>query len=235
MKRLVICVLLASCGGDGNNGPVAIDDLGMELAISGCRMQWQCCTDAELMEQYMGLEIDGQPVDSEEQCVNFANAVLTGFGINTYKASIEAGRVEYDADAAGECIAVMNELSCAQYAAEAIPTSPTGCRSFLLPKVADGGACTQDYECISKNCEGASTPLGEPPTEGACKPIPGEGQACDDNCTEGLFCGSGQTGDVCQPTRADGEQCNLDEQCTSDYCDTTARMCAQEPVTCDGV
>lgn len=235
MKRLVVCVLLVGCGGDAGNGPVALDDLGTELGVASCALQFDCCTDAELMERYMGFEFEGQPITTEEQCVSFSNAVFTSFGVASYKASIEAGRAEYDADAAGECVAVLQGLSCAQFAANAIPTSPTGCRPFLIPKVGDGGACTQDYECTSNNCEGASNPIGEPSTEGQCKPIPAEGQPCDDNCTEGLFCGSGPSGKVCQPTRADGEQCNLDEQCTSDYCDTTARMCAQEPVTCDGV
>jgi hypothetical protein len=37
--------------------------------------------------------------------------------------------------------------------------------------------------------------------------------------------------EICQAPRADGEQCNVDSQCASDYCDD---VCGMEPVTCDG-
>ena len=52
MKRLVICLLLVGCGGDdgGSNGSIAVDNLGMALALASCGLQFGCCTDAEIMD-----------------------------------------------------------------------------------------------------------------------------------------------------------------------------------------
>ncbi|MGE0398106.1 MAG: hypothetical protein AB7T06_15500 [Kofleriaceae bacterium] len=236
MKRLVVCVLIAGCGGDGDNGSIDIDNLGIELGIAGCAKQWDCCTDTELMEQYMGITYDGMPIDSEERCVEFANAVLTGLAVAQYKESLAKGRIEYDGEAAADCVAALSGLSCAEYSAKQLPTA--SCGPFTHPKVADGGACTQDYECTSANCVGESNPLGEPSTDGECMPMPAEGDPCDDNCPGDLICdadiGSGM--ETCRPARPDGEQCNLDDQCASDYCDRASGsgVCGVEPVTCDG-
>lgn len=58
MKRLIVSILLVGCGGDdgGGNGSVDLDSLGMELALASCGAQFECCTDAEIMAQYMGIE-----------------------------------------------------------------------------------------------------------------------------------------------------------------------------------
>lgn len=224
MKRFVVCFLLVGCAGDGNGGPVGIDDLGTELAIATCDKQWECCTDAELMEQYMNITIDGEPIDTEDKCVQFAGGIFTAVAIPSYKSSIEMGRIEYDGAAAADCIAAIENLSCTEYGASTGGRSavPAGCRPFLIPKVADGGACDESYECIDGHC-----------IEHVCTPAPTEGQPCDDECASGQFCGFDQTTGmkVCQPIKADGAQCTFDEECTSGYCDAT---CMTKPATCDG-
>jgi hypothetical protein len=224
MKKLVVCVLLVGCGGDGSGGNVEIDNLGTELAIAGCGKQWDCCTDAELMEQYMGITIDGEPITTEEQCVSFAGGLLTALLIPEYKSSLAMGRIEYDGAAAADCIAAMESLTCAEYSASTGGRSsvPAGCRPFLIPKVADGGACEKSYECTSGYC-----------FENVCTPEPTAGQPCSEECADGLYCGydldAGE--DICQPIKADGEQCTFDDECTSEYCDGT---CMTKPLTCDG-
>ena len=208
----------------------------MELAVAGCSMQFDCCTDAEIMEQYMGITFDGQPIETEEDCVAFAHAVFESFGTTTYRTSIEQGRAEYDAAAAGACIEAFRGVSCSAYSGKDFGELGD-CRPFLLPKVADGGACTQDYECTSDNCEGEEKSLGEPPVDGACKPMPGTNEPCDDTCPSGHYCGSNLTtsGNVCLPLKADGAECNRDDECASDFCDGSAgRACAAKPPTCDG-
>jgi hypothetical protein len=190
------------------------------------------------MEAFMGISQDGDPVDTEEDCVEFANAIISGFAIAQYKESIAKGRMEYDGEAAAACVAVLENVTCATYNNEIVPTDG-GCRSFTLPKVADGGGCTQDYECISNNCIGEENSLGEPSVDGACMPMPAEGESCDeldDNCEGDLICdadfGSGDS--TCRAARPDGTQCNLDDDCASDYCDEDSGLCGPEPVTCDG-
>lgn len=238
MKRLVVWVFVIGCGGDdgGGSGFVELDGLGMELGIASCGLQFECCTDAEIMAQYMGITFEGQPITTEDQCVAFSNAVFTSFGVARYKESIALGRMEYDGAAAADCIAALESLSCAEYSASVNQGVAPACRPFLIPKVADGGGCTLDDECASDNCEGESTPLGGPNTDGMCKPVPTAGQSCDDNCASGLYCGVEQsTGmDICQALKADGVQCNFRHECASDYCESGTRVCAAKPLTCDG-
>jgi hypothetical protein len=239
MKRLVVCVVvcvgLASCGGDGAGGSIDVDNLGSELAVAACERQFSCCTTAEITERYMGITFEGQPIDSEETCISFSSAVFAGFALASYKDSLAKGRMEYDGEAAANCVAAIEALSCAQYGAEQFPES--GCRPYLIPKVANGGGCTQDYECTSHNCVGEDTPLGEPATDGACMAMPTAGEACDENCAGDLICDSdfGSGVDTCRPARADGTQCNLDRECASDYCEEGTRVCAPKPATCNGL
>jgi hypothetical protein len=235
MKRLIVSALLVGCGGDdGSGGFVDLDNLGLELAGGSCSKQFSCCTDAEIMAQYMGITYDGHAIETEDQCVEFSNAVFSSLAITGYRDSIEKGRMEYDGAAAADCIAAIESLSCAQYGADDIVLTQLGCRPFLIAKVADTGACAHDYECTSDNCEGERNPLGGTPTDGVCKPMPTEGQDCDDDCVAGLYCGTdlSSSGKKCHPLKADGAQCNLDDECETDNCEM--RMCATKLPTCDG-
>lgn len=233
MKRLAVWVVLVGCGGDGF---VELDNLGTELAIASCSRQFDCCTDGEIMEQYMGITYEGQPITTEDQCVAFSNAVFTSFAVMQYQESIAMGRMEYDGAAAADCVAAITGLSCSGYSAGINQGVAPSCPPFVIAKVPDGGGCTEDHECTSKNCEGEDTPLGGPRTDGMCKPIPGEGQACEEECATGLYCGStpSSTMDTCLPFEANGGPCNRDSECASDHCDTTLRACADKPETCDG-
>lgn len=236
MQKLAICLVLVGCGGDGGGGEVAVDDLGIELALVSCRAQFGCCTDAELMAQYMGITYNDEPITTEEQCVEFANALLTSLAVAQYKESIAKGRVEYDAAAAGECVAALESLTCTQYSMSETAAITAGCRPFLTAKVEDGGACLHGYECTSRNCEGASNPIDGPSTDGMCKPLPTAGQPCDETCADGLYCAFDASAgmDICHATQENGTQCNLDRECTSDYCDEATDTCATAPPTCDG-
>ena len=205
-----------------------VDQLAAELTAASCGKQFECCTSAEIMATYMGITHDGQPITTEAQCVDFTSAVFTTFAIAKYQTSIEQGRMIYDAAAAGDCVAAIEDASCAEYGSSQL-ASMSACRPFLLPQVADGGGCTQDYECTSDNCEGATNPIDGPSTDGACAPMPGDGEACDENCADGLYC----DGDVCAPLGAIGDACNVRSACASDYC--AANMCAEKPLTCDGM
>ena len=231
------CALLIGCGGDDGGSPVAVDDLGLEISTASCAKYFDCCTDAELMAQFMGIEHDGQPIETEEQCVSFSNAVFTTLAVDGYKLAIERGRIAYDADAAGGCIAAIEGLSCTQFGTGGID-GLASCRPFLIPKVADGEACAADYECIGGNCEGEERPLGGTPTDGVCAPALTQGQPCDDDCADGLYCGSPPTSGPrqCLPLKANGAMCNVGSECESDHCASSGgnRTCADEPVTCDG-
>ena len=239
MKRLFVCALLAGCGGDdsGSGGQISLDNLGSELATESCSKMFECCTDAEIMAQFMGIKFEGQPITTEEQCTSFTTAFFVGFAVESYKASIAAGRIDYDADAAGDCLAVLRGVSCSEYSsAQTGPDDFAGeCRPFIVAKVGDGGGCTQDYECTSDNCDGATVQPGGPNTDGVCKPKPTAGQACQHTCADDLYCGYDQTAgmQICQATKSDGAQCSSDHECKSDECNANM-MCAAAAPTCDG-
>ena len=223
-------LVLAACGNDGGGGSVSIDNLGMELATASCRKQFDCCTAAELTAQYMGITYEGQPITTEDQCVAFSNAVFSSLAVASYRTSIDMGRITYDGAAASACIDAIDALSCPAYAGGKVDDL-AGCHPFLIPKVADGGGCTQDYECTSKNCEGETTPFGGQATDGACKPIPAIGAACEDNCATGAYCSSG----TCAAFKTDGTACILSSECASDFCTGSPKACAPKPLTCDGI
>lgn len=233
MENLVVCVLLVGCG--GGNGTTELDNLGLELATTNCEKQFDCCTDAEIMQQFMGITYDGQPITTEDQCVEFTNAIFSGLAVPHFKDSLAMGRIEYDGEAAADCIAEIGSLTCSEYSAGRNNELLLACRPFLRPKVADGGGCTEDYECTSHNCVGATDQPNGPSTDGMCKPMPAAGQECDGNCATGMYCGYDQSAgmDVCQPLKADGMQCNVADECMNDHCDST-RMCATKPLVCDG-
>lgn len=233
MKRPLAClsVLIVGCGG----GSTSLDDLATELATVSCAKQWDCCSAAERMEQYGNITHDGRPIETEEQCVSFAHAVLESLLVTGLRSSIDKGRATYDGGAAGACLDAMAGLTCAEYNQPELAI-PSSCRPFITPRVGDGGACTEDWECTSDNCVGADNPLGGQSTDGMCQPLPGAGEPCEQNCETGHYCDFDSTAgeDICKPTQSHGTACRFDDECASDYCDDTTDMCADEPPRCDG-
>lgn len=233
MKKLLCLLLVAACdGGDA----VEVDQFGSELAAVSCEKQFECCSDAEIMEMYMGITIDDMPIETEEQCFDFANALLTGFLVGELKDSIGKGRIEYSADAAGGCIAAVRDLSCSEYA-NVDGAQLDGCEPYITPLVDDGGACLQDYECTTTFCQGASNPINEEPTDGVCARLPGAGEECDDDCVDGFFCDFDTTSgnEICVAVKPNGEECFLDEDCASDNCDDELNTCAEPGALCTGL
>jgi hypothetical protein len=225
-KRLWVCALLAGCGGGGS---VTIDNLGTELASVSCSKIFECCTDAEVMDQFANITVDGQPITTEAQCESFAGGLFSGLLTPEYKASIDAGRIKYDGEAAQSCLDAMANLGCSAYSMVTEKTSVVCNTPFIIPQVGDGGACTEDYECTSDFCDGASDSM-----DGTCKPMPGAGDACTSTCADGLYCGFDQTTgqEICQPIKANGEACTGDNECESDNCDSST--CTAKPPRCDG-
>jgi hypothetical protein len=231
IRRLSVCGLLAGCGG-GGGGAVTIDDLGTELAKVSCSKTFECCTSAEVMDQFANITYNGQPITTEAQCEGFTGGLFTSLLTPEYKDSIAAGRIAYDADAAGACFDAAANLSCSAYAQLTGHESVHCDTPFIIPKVADGGTCAQDYECTGGNCEGATNSSAN----GTCKPLPTEGQDCSQSCAQGLFCGYDQTAmkETCQPLEPNGTSCSGDDECTSGHCVSSTCAAAPAPV-CDGM
>ena len=219
MRPLPLLLLVAACGG-GSNGNVPLDQLGQKLAATTCTKIFQCCNAAEIMQQFKDVN---PPITTEAQCEQYYGGLLSALVVPDYQASVAAGRITYDGDAAGACLDAIGSLSCSQYTAtsnSALPTSVTACMQLTTPRVASGGACTQGYECTTNNCVGATVMPGGMNQDGMCEDLPAAGQPCDFNCQTGLYCGVPQGGssEVCIAQHADGASCQADDECTSGTC-----------------
>jgi len=194
----------AGCGGGSSGGSVSIDQLPAKYASAYCMKAVECCTMAELGGLNGGL---GSPITDEASCESYYSGLFQAFFVNSIKASESAGRASYDGDAAGACIDAAASMSCADFAAALAGTGTfAGCTNPITPLVDNGGACTQDYECTSDYCMGATQSA-----DGACAAKPGSGQTCDFTCADGLYCDF--TSGSCVAQKADGMTCSTDDEC----------------------
>jgi hypothetical protein len=105
---------------------------------------------------------------------------------------------------------------------------------MFVPKVAVGGACQSDGECIGGTCDGADS-FADPPVDGMCKAqtMVAHGAACalEDACPAGDYCDG-----TCKSEKTGGSACTSDEECgyscnpTTMKCSTYAG-CSVAPVT----
>ena len=148
-----------------------------------------------------------------------------------YQASIDAGKLAYNASSASSCIAAMRDVTCTEFAVDD-DALESRCPNPFEGQVANGMQCAFDEECQSGYCEGDSQ--GNNPMSGTCKPLPTQGQACIDfECADNLQCDAG----TCSPLKADGEECFDGEECMSGGCNGATNnapgMCGAA-MLCDG-
>ncbi|MBW2465213.1 MAG: hypothetical protein JRH11_26425, partial [Deltaproteobacteria bacterium] len=180
-------------------GPVPIEDFATVGADVVCTQRAECCS--SLFET------------RQEQIDRCASTVvpITRSVVEDLQLSIDAGRLAYDGDITGDCLRHLEALACG-----AVPADDPygeGCEEGFVPLVMDGGACTEDVECLTGRCDVTSS--GE---DGSCVIKDAEGMDCrTGNCDDGLYCTT--SGRTCRPKRVDGADCDSDRQCQSDACD----------------
>ncbi|MFP2925448.1 hypothetical protein ACLESO_09545 [Pyxidicoccus sp. 3LG] len=141
--RLVLAVMwagLVACdGGNGGSTPARVDreDFNAEAARAVCERYERC-----------GLIDDVERCREQQLTWGFARQVGLG---TRYDAALDEGRVRYDAEAAGQCVALLREGACDE-SPYSLPMQQRGieydprCR-FLLGQVEEGGACQWSTEC----------------------------------------------------------------------------------------
>jgi hypothetical protein len=202
--RIAAVLLLAQgCNGIGGGispaGPVPIEDFSEVGADVVCTQRAECCPSL--------FETRQEQIDRCRGTV----VPITDSVVEDVQASIDAARAAYDASIAGDCLRRIEARGC-----RAVPADDPygeGCEEAFLPLVMEGGACTEDFECLTGDCE-----ITSPGEDGTCVVRPVEGEACGTgDCDDGLYCPSSSR--MCVPKREDGSTCDSDRQCLSDTCD----------------
>ena len=96
---------VAACGGN-DAAPIAIAELPHEFAHVFCERTFDCCSEAELADEFAGL--DPKPTTVEE-CVEVVEGIIE---FEDEQAGIDAGRVIYDAAIAGTCLEEFRGIAC---------------------------------------------------------------------------------------------------------------------------
>jgi hypothetical protein len=236
----LIALALFGCGDDGDgggSGPLQIADYPQAISTALCRKVDSCCDWADLASEGIG---------SYDECVVAISEFFDGNAAEL-EASVAAGRVTWDAALAGSCIGDLANTGCGG----ALGDSLGACDAVLAPQVANGGACTIDFECISDVCSFAT----DDATEGTCagstvggpcaRSCYGEGadRDCYNTCGGELVCntefdGSGEGVSTCQvdDDAAEGESC-AEVFCDGDlFCnaDSVCEAPRGAGATCDG-
>jgi MYXO-CTERM domain-containing protein len=202
-------VLVIGCGGGSSS--VSIQNFPQQYAETLCAKNFQCCSSSELTGK------------TQSQCVTDNQSVIS-FLIAEINASQAQGRVSYDPKASGTCIDSLKAMTCDQFK-QGIGGNMAACMAFIMPKVSQGGACTQPFECTTGNCVGADTST-DPAVDGMCAAAPtlaAIGTSCATAlCVDGAYCDSTST---CVARKAAGEACTSDDECVN-TCDTTSQTCS---------
>jgi hypothetical protein len=232
-------VLGGACGGDddddGEDGAVvdagasadaaaadaavgpSLDEVGAAVAPALCARLLACCATEELGEI---IDLDG-PVTDQASCLAALEPALDEVTADL-GASIEAGRLRYQPGEVDGCVQAVTDVPC-EGLIESFDAQFV-CEGVFIGLVADGGTCEGDADCTSAYC--ASGEEDEPRT---CAAVPGQGDACDYECTDGLYC------DViagsCTPQKQDDEACGSGDECLGGACQSG--ICATV-VLCDG-
>lgn len=228
MKLTALCgtVLIgaiAGCGGGGGGGgPVSLEALPGAYAKAVCDQNFKCSKADDIGE------------NTKQDCLDQMTGLFS-FILPEIRSSQQKNRLTYDAAKMGTCISTLATMSCADWVTGL--AEPPACGEAIVPKVAVGGACQQDAECIAGVCENADT-AATPPVDGACraKVIVAHGGTCaiEDTCVDGDYCDG-----TCKALKAGGEPCVGSDECGYSCNDTTMKCstyngCNVAPVTAGG-
>jgi uncharacterized protein (TIGR03382 family) len=197
----IILALACSCSAPS----VTIDDMPAKASKTLCTQMFSCCMADELKDnQQWGPD----PLGCEVKLKTMFDAQK-----NAATAGETKMRVTYNGTKMAECLSAYEKLTCAELKKNA-DANIAACETAFEPKVAVGGACAQDFECVSGSCRGAT-----PNADGMCQAKAGEGSSCTDaDCVKGTYCQTGAASSTCRNRKADGESCVSNGECSTGGC-----------------
>jgi hypothetical protein len=178
----VLALPLLACGGAVQPEPgVNPKDAPAMLAPAICAQAYRCCSMAQLMKN------DNAGTDMAS-CEAKTQMALAG-QVSAIESSERKGRVNYDGLKVQACIGYLNDANtqCADLNMTFHLSGVPQCSSFLEAKVAVGGACTLDFECIDGFCDTTGVAAG---ADGKCRALGKTGDSCANmgRCEPGLNC-----------------------------------------------
>ena len=176
---------------------VALNAAPDDIAQTVCPKAYSCCTASELM----GNDLAG----TDEASCEVATAKSFVDQLSAVEDSQRAGRARYDGMRVAACLATIRSSTCDALGATNHLSGIPGCETFVVPLVAEGGDCFNDWECMVGRCNA-----------GKCQAQPANGEACaDGHCADGAVC---DPAGLCVAKRGDGEACAEAAQCPSLQC-----------------
>ncbi len=203
-------------GGGGGGGGVPLDDIPDRYAAASC----------EHLERCLG---SFTAILFGSNCADELSTRLQETVMPLWRAAIDAGTLEYDPNAAADCLDDLRDAAC-----DAPGVRGTACDDVFRGTVAAGGACRSHEECAGDAfCDvDASCP-------GECRARGGAGASCDDDdaCMASLECIDGSCttpltiGDACDE---DNDACGGLSTCIAGRCTTIQNnLTAAIDASCD--
>ena len=213
MSFALFGMALAGCGSVHG---IPVDQIATDIAMTVCPKAWSCCAATQLM----GNDMAGT---SESDC---ETKTKNGYSqqLQQVQSSMDAGRARYEQAKVDACLQTIQMSTCQMLNTTNHLIGIPGCESFVTPLVDLGGACGQDYECISGWCNNNS-----------CERRAGADEACSSHipCETGLVCDLGLPDgqQICVAPQADGATCTDLLQCQSTVCDDASMTCVPNTAT----
>ena len=203
--------------------PVPLEQFADEMARVRCDKVYDCCsaTEIDASQEFF--------FDDRDDCLETFRATIGTFFVPEMEKAIEAGRADYDAVAAGECITRFEAYDCDEFQAQfdGDDFSRILCDEMTVPKVDQGGLCTWQFECTTGSCVSADV-VNEDPT---CQTLPGVGEPCFERETASTVSKDLCAGDLecvdstCVQPGEPGAECSVDDECITEDC--TLGTCAE--------
>jgi hypothetical protein len=214
-------------------GPVPFDDFPAEAARANCQLLFDCCT----ADEVSGIFTPGVTVSTEAECRAYFEMLFRSEA-TAAEPGITSGSLLWNADAAGECVAMIDGASCPDVVmgvvAQPISASfdpGSACVMRLGGTTADGASCSADLDCASGYC-------GGDPGSATCAQLPTVDEPCTTRCAEGLGCDVRATTPTCVVRRPDGGTCTpgFGDVCESRNCNAPGTCGPTAPIMrCTGM
>ena len=136
---LLLVIALGACGGS-----LSVEEAFDGALDSACEKAFEC------RSSYPGGETQFVSFygNSEADCRARLGALID-LQVAEVEASVEAGRIEYDAGDAEECLDAYADLTCEEAWSTDGQEESAACENAFRGTVPDGGQCTNDMDCAA--------------------------------------------------------------------------------------